>query len=393
MNILFYTTFEVSPQKGGTERITSTIAEGLQRLYGVKSFSLFSIPIAKGFERTKFVDAKCIPDNASFESFLEEFVRKNNIEIIINQGAFALARPMRNVLNKFTTKHLLTIHHFNPGAEENFFNLHNIIWNIREKDNVIKNAIKLFSFPLLKLIERKKLIKAYHEAYMCSDRIVLLSDNFKKDFQQYANLSETNKLCSVHNALSFKSFFEMKNYANKKKEVLVVSRLDEVQKRISQILLIWKNVQQESDLSDWKLTIVGHGETYEKTYKDYVKKEGLKNIHFEGAQKPEPYYNRASLFMLTSAYEGWGLTLTEAQQYGVVPLAYNSYASLTDIITDGENGYVIPNNDISQYTKRLIELMRNDSLRKNMATNAIESSKRFTVENICGDWMNLFHSL
>ena len=45
--------------------------------------------------------------------------------------------------------------------------------------------------------------------------------------------------------------------------------------------------------------------------------------------------------MMTSSFEGWGLTLTEAQQYGCVPLAFHSFASLTDIITDKVNGFAI----------------------------------------------------
>ena len=61
---------------------------------------------------------------------------------------------------------------------------------------------------------------------------------------------------------------------------------------------------------------------------------GLQRVFFLKGQKTEPYYNEASIFMMTSSFEGWGLTLTEAQQYGCVPLAFHSFASLTDIITD-----------------------------------------------------------
>ena len=69
---------------------------------------------------------------------------------------------------------------------------------------------------------------------------------------------------------------------------------------------------------------------------------GLKRVRFEGRQNPKRYYEEASIFMLTSSFEGWGLTLTEAQQFGCVPLAFYSYASLPDIITDGKNGFMIP---------------------------------------------------
>jgi glycosyltransferase involved in cell wall biosynthesis len=46
---------------------------------------------------------------------------------------------------------------------------------------------------------------------------------------------------------------------------------------------------------------------------------------------------------MTSAYEGWGLTLTEAQQMGVVPIAFDSFGAVYDIIENEYNGLIIPN--------------------------------------------------
>ena len=58
----------------------------------------------------------------------------------------------------------------------------------------------------------------------------------------------------------------------------------------------------------------------------------IKNIYFEGNKNPLPYYQKASVFLMTSALEGWGLTITEAQQFGVVPVAFDSYPSLHEVI-------------------------------------------------------------
>ncbi len=93
--------------------------------------------------------------------------------------------------------------------------------------------------------------------------------------------------------------------------------------------------------------------------------------------------------MMTSSFEGWPLTLIEAQQCGCVPLAFNSFASLKDIITSKNNGFIIPNNDIPMYIKQIKRLMTDDQLRKSMANNAIESSKRFTINTIIKEWIKL----
>ena len=93
--------------------------------------------------------------------------------------------------------------------------------------------------------------------------------------------------------------------------------------------------------------------------------------------------------MISSAFEGWPLTLIEAQQCGCVPLAFDSFASLKDIITREDNGFIIPNNDIPAYIQQIKQLMTDDKLRKSMAANAIESSKRFTIDTIIKEWIKL----
>ena len=170
---------------------------------------------------------------------------------------------------------------------------------------------------------------------------------------------------------------------------MAYTKREEKQKRISLALQIWELIENNPISKNWTLRIIGTGSDIDK-YKKIVE---LKHIVFEGRQNPEPYYQKASIFMMTSSFEGWGLTLTEAQQYGVVPLAFNSYASVSDIITDKYNGYLVSNNDINSYVKYLTLLMSDYDLRHRMALNCIESSKRFERQHICNQWIQLFKQL
>ena len=54
MNILFYTTVEVSGERGGTERITSTVATELRKRYSCRCYSVYRTQIESKFERTIF---------------------------------------------------------------------------------------------------------------------------------------------------------------------------------------------------------------------------------------------------------------------------------------------------------------------------------------------------
>ena len=73
----------------------------------------------------------------------------------------------------------------------------------------------------------------------------------------------------------------------------------------------------------WNLKIVGAGEDYDY-YKEYIEKHIIERISLEGQQSPEPYYEEAKIFLMTSKMEGWGLTLTESLQRGVVPIVFNT---------------------------------------------------------------------
>lgn len=128
----------------------------------------------------------------------------------------------------------------------------------------------------------------------------------------------------------------------------------------------------------------------ESWYKSLVIHYGLQRVFFEGT-KIRNLIIMKLLFYDDLIFEGWGLTLTEAQQYGCVPLAFHSFASLTDIITDKVNGFAIPNDDISLYIKQMKLLMTDEKLRKSMSANAIESSKQFSIEIIIKKWMEVIN--
>lgn len=80
-------------------------------------------------------------------------------------------------------------------------------------------------------------------------------------------------------------------------------------------------------------------------------------------------------------------------QYGCVPMAFDSYASVHDIIADGDNGYIIPAFDEEEYARKLDMLMSDEDLRMRMAAKGRESVKRFNPETIAQQWIELFENL
>lgn len=393
MNILFYTGFQIEPTKGGTERISYTLAKNLSLCFGYNCYSM-SYYGCDDFQSDVFSDSIYLQKykKKDYKTVIKDFLSKYKISVIINQGAFDI-NPLFVSLKLELGFKIILAHHFSPGWEENFFSLNQLLLDYsKAKGRVSKTRhfLKIFLYPILKPYKKIKLKKEYHMGYLSSDLVVLLSEQFKTSFMRYAKISDDSKFRFIPNMLSFDSFYPKNELSKKKKQVLIVARLEELSKRLSLALHIWKLIESSNEVNDWSLHVVGDGPD-RLFYHKLAEQLGLKRIIFHGHQNPIPFYRTASIYMMTSRSESWGLSLTESQQMGLVPLAFDSYASLEDIISDGLNGYIIADNNVKLYTERMINIMKDENKRCDMAVQALQSSCRFKAENIVEMWRYYLH--
>lgn len=386
MNILFLTRFAVSPLRGGTERVTYTVASGLMSLYDHKCFSAYFYNNTT-LESSGFVDQIKLR-RYYFNNQLQSFIIKNNIHWIIMQGEFGLTSYIRKVVKNTQCK-IIAVHHFAPGWEVEIYSFRNIVkvlitGTAKEKQT---NFIRMLFYPYFKL-KTKLAPRSYRKMYQNAHKVILLSNRFISQFLFYSHLKDSSKINVIPNVLSFDKFISHSELSNKNKTVLIVSRLDENQKRLSIALKIWKEIRKNPIAINWKLKIVGEGPNLNQ-YLHQISHEKISEVEILGKQDPIPYYKEASIFMMTSKSEGWGLTLTEAQQFGCVPIAFDTYASLHDIISSETNGIIINKDNLNLYKEHLLKLMENKEYREKLALNAIESSKQFSKAIVIKKWNNI----
>jgi glycosyltransferase involved in cell wall biosynthesis len=84
---------------------------------------------------------------------------------------------------------------------------------------------------------------------------------------------------------------------------------------------------------------------------------------------------QAHVFVFPSIVEGFGLVLTEAMAAGL-PLVTTPHTGAPDIITDGEEGYILPIRDIDAIAATLTRLHEDEMLRRQMATAALANAAR-----------------
>ena len=87
--------------------------------------------------------------------------------------------------------------------------------------------------------------------------------------------------------------------------------------------------------------------------------------------------------------EGWGLTLTESLQCGVVPVVFDKCSAFHDIIIDGKNGFFVKDGRLMSFAKRIEYLALHHSIWKKMAQNGLKSAEKYQLDNIIKKWENI----
>ena len=78
------------------------------------------------------------------------------------------------------------------------------------------------------------------------------------------------------------------------------------------------------------------------------------------------------------------MTLIEAMHYGCVPIAFDSFAALHDVIADGQTGYIIDNNDLKDFVSKL-KALTNGKVEE-MREHVLAQENKFDVEPIINIW-------
>lgn len=385
MNVLFYTSYEPVPSHGGVEKVTYRVAEGLKQFYGYKSFCLYKNK-AGNLPEGIFVDSQQLPLE-DLHTFINLYVKENSIDIIVIQGRYEMIDTFRGAANGAK---ILYVHHSDPSYEYDTFNLGYSLYKI--KYSSLKNKIHycrhVIFYPIYKYIFRHHLRKDLLKIYKSTDKMALISQPAIKKYISFAGLNDSADISYINNPLSFDTFANKEDLQNKKKQVLIVARMEERTKKLTKALRIWKLLSNNEKISDWKLVIVGDGVDL-NNYKEIVKKQNIQRIEFVGAAESYKYFCESSLFFMTSISEAWGMTLTEAMQTGCVPIAFDSYAAIRDIIDSDKTGIIVKYGDLKTYASCAMSLMLDKEKRNQIAMNAVESSRRFEISQICHRWKGL----
>ena len=384
MNILFYTYYRSAlDAAGGTEIATARVAHALQQ-QGINTINCYFEDKTPGASQSPFTASFRLSQRDTAKQ-LANIINSNDIHAIFNEGDFFFHTTVTRAikLSGRNIRHFFSLH-FLPGSEM----LRSTFAALKQTAKTSRlnwtNTLRMALHPLFYARKQWRLRQRYRAVYNDCEKVVLLSQSHVPLYQQFARIEDQDRFIVIPNII------EPPQHATAKQHrVLVLSRMEEQYKRISMVFPIWQQAMSNTQSTNWQLDIVGDGPDLEQ-YKRICSEMALNNVTFHGWQNPQPFLQQSHILIVTSRSEAFGMTIAEAQANGCVPIAFNSFPTAAELITDGNNGYLIPTfGDTATFAGRLARLMDNDERRCRMSAQAQETSKKFSPAQVSQHWLNL----
>lgn len=342
---------------GGTERVTSLIANNLVR----QGYNTYILSLNEGdspfFELHQDIKIHSIhSQKLSMKRHyintvinIRKFVKKHKIEtlIVVDSMAciFTIPALFRLKLNHICWEHF------------NFLNNNN-----RKLRDIGRKLAALFCSKVITLTQKDKILWETH------------LKNIKAE------------IISLPNPTPYGGLFHTPNKDSK--IILTIGRLVHV-KGYDLLIDVWANICKLNQ--EWSLKIVGSGEEEEKL-KMKVKQLNISHrvIFVPENKNIEEHYKTSAFFCLSSRYEGFPMVLLEAQSFGLPLIAFDCNTGPSDIINHRENGFLVNNQDVKDLEKYLLEAINLDSdTYHQFCRNSRSRALNFSLDKIVTKWKKI----
>jgi glycosyltransferase involved in cell wall biosynthesis len=365
---------------GGTIRTVLTLAEHLGRRHDVEIISLLrrherpQLPLPPGVTVTSLDDRRPRAPRPLARRLLERFP---SLLIHPDDFAFAACSLWTDVLLARRLRSLA------PG----------VLITTRPALNLLAARI---APPGVALVGQehmnfrshyRKLAREMRWGYRRLDALAVLTEGDQADYGRLLAEART-RVVRIPNALT-ELEGDRSDVANP--VVIAAGRLVR-QKGFDLLIEAFERVARERP--GWTLRIFGSGRQRERLRRMIVDRDLSDHVHLMGRTTRLGHeFSRASIFALSSRFEGFGMVIVEAMSKGLPVVSFDCPRGPADIIDDGETGLLVPNGDTGALAAALVELIDDEPRRRRMGEAALATAARYDGEVIGRMWDELVDDL
>ncbi|WP_158860504.1 glycosyltransferase [Lunatibacter salilacus] len=229
------------------------------------------------------------------------------------------------------------------------------------------------------IIQRSFFIKRFF--YMLYSNVVVLNDLEKTKY-------------NLKNIQVIPNFVSMSQYRfddlNKKNIIISGGRNDKLKQYDHQILA-WNKIYDKFD--DWEYHIYINDENEKlKEYYSLIEKNCFNLKIFPAVNNFPDKLKESSILVLTSKSESFSIMILEAfNSYNAV-ISYQTFSGPINLL-DNNLGILIKMNDVDNLASSILNLIKNEKIRRNMTLKAKEKVKEYSTELIMKQWLILFNKI
>jgi len=364
---------------GGTERVVSVKANYFADCLGYD----VTIIVTEGNKRNSFFPlsdkVKVINLEIGFEELWNIPFLKKVCIYLKKQRRYKdlLSKELQRIKPDITISTLRREINFIHGIHDGSYKigeLHLSRSNYRSLEEKDPFLLKEFFYKLW----RRRIAKQFQKF----DRFVVLTEQAVREWP------ELTQICLIPDPLSVDV---MDRCSLHQKRIITIGRYS-YEKGYDQLLKVWSIVEKE--YKDWQLDIYAMGDPtpYVKMIDELSIDKRRCHLNSSLVDVERGYMN-SSIHVQPSRTEGFGLVILEAMAFGLPVVAFDCENGPRSIITDGEEGYLVPPFDIDMFANRLMKLMEDENLRNTMGEKGYHTSQLYHIDIIGKQWKKLFDEL
>lgn len=258
------------------------------------------------------------------------------------------------------------------------------------------NMHQLEAFSLATLGSKKRITEYYERTYLLKRYRANGGNKFiaiSKDAQQYFERvlpSDLNYVTHIPNAINSNRFAKPADHVKQASDALQLVTVGSLVDKKNQTMLV--DVVQELTVrgTNVHLHILGNGPNRQKLQAKIDASDLSKHITLHGnVAKVEEYLWNSDIYVHGAYYEPFGLVLVEAMAAGLPVVSLDGRGN-RDIITNGENGYILPEQNARVFADTILQLANNKALYSRIQQAGLQTAQQFDIVKYVDKLLELY---